>query len=93
MLAFDDLYCSRGHHSGLGTMTLSSHEHAIKVLFHATGSPSVANLRVSLTYFFFSFFLGILTYGLPVPSGLFVPAIMSGAIYMYIYVCIYICSV
>ena len=43
-------------------MVLFSHEHAIKVLFHATTSPSVTNLGVSFTCFVCSVGLGILAY-------------------------------
>jgi len=51
------------------------------MLFHANPTPSTVNLAMSATYFLFAFWLGILTYGLPIPSGLFVPSIMSGAAY------------
>mmetsp|Transcript_47555 Transcript_47555/g.157617 ORF Transcript_47555/g.157617 Transcript_47555/m.157617 type:complete len:770 (-) Transcript_47555:29-2338(-) len=76
--ALDELLCPAGRHAGLGEITLGPHEHAIKVLFHSTTKPAPVNLGISAIYALFSFALGVLTYGLPVPSGLFVPAIMAG---------------
>ena len=74
-----------GYQSGLVNLMLSSHNEAIKTLFHQSTSD-LSNPHVLTThfqslfvYFCYAFILGLLTYGIAVPSGLFVPAIMSGA--------------
>ena len=69
------------------TLLLASHDEAIKSLFHeptdgddASGRANFESRVLTFVVFFcFSFGLGLLTYGCAVPSGLFVPAIMSGA--------------
>ena len=74
-----------GFESGLVNLMLTSHNEAIKTLFHQSTSD-LSNPHVLTThfqslfvYFCYAFILGLLTYGIAVPSGLFVPAIMSGA--------------
>ena len=74
-------YCSdpTNQHNDLATLFLSSGEGAIKQLFHAPpGSFEVRNLLLFATV---SLFLACWTYGLKVPSGLFVPALLIGAAY------------
>jgi hypothetical protein len=69
------------------TLLLASHDEAIKSLFHEPTDGDDASGRANfdsrvltfVVFFCFSFGLGLLTYGSAVPSGLFVPAIMSGA--------------
>ena len=70
-----------GNRSPLVALLLDQHESAIKALFHVSESlePSRFTPPVTLTYWLYSFVFALLTYGLPLPSGLFVPCIMQGA--------------
>lgn len=67
-----------GYESPLVRLLLAPHDEGIKVLFHAPAEHGVS-LTVSAIFFAFSFVFGLLTYGLALPSGLFVPCIMCGA--------------
>jgi chloride channel 7 len=69
-----------GEYNPLATLFLSTNDDAIRNLF-STNTPFEYPER-SLFLFFVSFYsLAIITYGVAVPSGLFVPAILSGATY------------
>ena len=64
-----------GYQSGLVNLMLSSHNEAIKTLFHQSTSD-LSNPHVLTThfqslfvYFCYAFILGLLTYGIAVPSG------------------------
>ncbi|EDO35008.1 predicted protein [Nematostella vectensis] len=70
-------FCQDGEYSSMGTLTFSTPEESIKNLFHL---PLGAFNTLSLFLFFcVYFFLSCWTYGLYVPSGLFVPCILIGA--------------
>lgn len=69
--------CQDGEYSSMGSLAFSTPEHSVKSLFH---SPR-GNYK-TMTVFMFAmcyFFLATWTYGLYVPSGLFVPVILCGA--------------
>ena len=68
--------CAAGEESQTVRLLLDTHEGAIKSLFHAEEPMDAAAVVV---LFFYSFVLAVLTYGIAVPSGLFVPAILTGA--------------
>jgi len=83
---FHLLVCGTEGQSALVRLLLSTHDNAIKLLFHAQdcatrgdGVDSPFTPLVCIVFFLFSFLLGCLTYGVAVPSGLFVPAIMAGS--------------
>eukprot|EP00112_Aurelia_sp_Birch-Aquarium-sp1_P015614 Seg3478.1 transcript_id=Seg3478.1/GoldUCD/mRNA.D3Y31 product="Chloride channel 7 alpha subunit" protein_id=Seg3478.1/GoldUCD/D3Y31 len=70
-------FCSDGEYSTMGSLAFSVPEHSVKSLFH---SPR-GNYK-TMTVFIFAacyFCLATWTYGLYVPSGLFVPVILCGA--------------
>ena len=67
--------CPPGYFHDLATLTFNREEAMIKTFFHDTGKLSYVSL---VTYFLVYFFLSVLTYGIAVPSGLFVPAILMG---------------
>ena len=57
-------------------------EVAIKYLFHSSGSNHCGPTTNSMVVFGACYLLmACVCYGMPVPSGLFVPGILSGAIY------------
>ncbi|DBA03758.1 TPA: hypothetical protein N0F65_005648 [Lagenidium giganteum] len=72
-------YCRKGEFNDLASLMLSSGEVAIKHLFHAPANTfEVRNLVI---FWLTMQFLACITYGLKVPSGLFVPALLIGAAY------------
>ncbi|KAF1333369.1 Chloride channel, partial [Globisporangium splendens] len=72
-------YCRKGEYNDLASLMLSSGEIAIKHLFHAPpNSFDVSNLVI---FWGVMMVLACITYGLKVPSGLFVPALLIGAAY------------
>lgn len=76
-----------GRVSDAVNLLLVSHDEAIKTLFHRTASGTQEADRplpglsweVCLVFHIFCFWVALITYGTMVPSGLFVPGIMSGA--------------
>ena len=74
--------CPPGHFSPLATMSFGSSEVAIKYLFHSSNIDHCGPTTYSMLWFGVCYtILACVVYGLPVPSGLFVPGILSGAIY------------
>ena len=70
-------FCNDGQFSAMGTIVFSTPEKSAKSLFHASqGMYSIITLVI---FFICYFLLSSWTYGLYVPSGLFVPVILSGA--------------
>merc|ERR1712054_738958 len=72
--------CAPHEFDTVATMVFNDAESSIKYMFHASGKcgPSPAALAA---YFPVYLLLTCLIYGIAVPSGLFVPGILSGAIY------------
>lgn len=62
----------------MATLFFNSQEEAIKQLFHQAGTFSLKTLSL---FFLFFFLLACWTYGVAVPSGLFVPSLLCGAAY------------
>lgn len=70
-------FCEDGEYSAMGTLVFSTPEESIKNLFHLPeGSYHVTTLAGFAPVYFL---LATWTYGLFVPSGLFVPCILTGA--------------
>ncbi|XP_057310873.1 H(+)/Cl(-) exchange transporter 7-like [Hydractinia symbiolongicarpus] len=70
-------FCPDGKFSAMGTLVFSTPEKSAKSLFHAYhGMYSIFTL---IPFFICYFLLATWTYGLYVPSGLFVPVILCGA--------------
>lgn len=70
-------FCEDGQFSAMGTLVFSTPEKSIKNLFHLPESSySVGTLAAFAPVYFL---LATWTYGLFVPSGLFVPCILAGA--------------
>uniref|UniRef100_A0A0N4VDM2 Chloride channel protein n=1 Tax=Enterobius vermicularis TaxID=51028 RepID=A0A0N4VDM2_ENTVE len=71
------LWCRKGEYSAVANLFFQSPEESVKSLFH---SP-INSFRAS-TLFIFAieyFILTLWTYGLSVPSGIFIPSILTGA--------------
>ncbi|XP_065825999.1 H(+)/Cl(-) exchange transporter 7-like [Oscarella lobularis] len=71
------MFCKDGEYNAIAGLFFATPEEAIRLLFHAQeGSFGL----LTVFFFFFVFFLlTCWTYGVSVPSGLFVPCILSGA--------------
>ncbi|KAL1534940.1 chloride channel protein CLC-c-like [Salvia divinorum] len=74
------LHCQPGHYNDLASLFLNTSDDAIRNLF---SSAKRNELEISTLIIFFTgtYFLGIVTYGIAVPSGLFIPVILAGATY------------
>ena len=72
--------CPDGEYSDLATLLVTSQENAIRNLF---SSNTEHEFRISTLVVFLALYysLAIVTYGIAVPSGLFVPSIMIGSAY------------
>ncbi|XP_070580621.1 H(+)/Cl(-) exchange transporter 7-like [Ptychodera flava] len=70
-------FCGDGEYSATATLTFNTPEAALKSLFH---DPMGAYKPMTVGLFFLVyFFLACWTYGLSVPSGLFIPSLLTGA--------------
>ncbi|RQM16534.1 hypothetical protein DD237_001035 [Peronospora effusa] len=72
-------YCPKGQYNDLASLMLTGGEVAIKHLFHAP--PDSFDVRNLVVFWLMMLLLACLTYGLKIPSGLFVPALLIGAAY------------
>ncbi|CAI5736493.1 unnamed protein product [Hyaloperonospora brassicae] len=72
-------YCPEGQYNDLASLMLTGGETAIKHLFHAP--PDSFDVRNLVVFWLMMLLLACLTYGLKIPSGLFVPALLIGAAY------------
>lgn len=72
--------CPPGHYNDLASLMLNTNDDAIRNLF---SSKNVNEFHITTLFTFFTamFFLGIVTYGIAIPSGLFIPVILAGASY------------
>lgn len=73
------MQCDSGKYNSLATLFLQSPERTVKNLLHAP----IDNFSWSslLTFSVIYYFMSVWTYGLAVPSGLFMPSLLTGAAY------------
>lgn len=68
-------FCPKGYYNDMATIFFTSQEDAIKQLLHNSGEFS----KSTLALFAFTYFsLACWTFGIAIPSGLFVPSLISG---------------
>lgn len=72
---FSRYQCPEGQYNSMATMVFTTTEIAIRGFFHNT---AVYDWESLLGYLIIIFFLAVVTYGIAVPSGLFVPCILMG---------------
>jgi len=72
---FSRYMCPEGEYNSMATMVFTTTEVSIRGFFHNT---AVYDWDALLAYFAIIFFLAVITYGIAVPSGLFVPCILMG---------------
>lgn len=72
--------CPPGHYNDLASLFFNTNDDAIKNLFSKDTDSEFQHSSI-LLFFFTCFFLGIFSYGIVAPAGLFVPVIVTGASY------------
>lgn len=70
--------CEEGYYNPLATLIFTPLEQSIKGMFHNT---DIMNWKALLIYFFIIYILAVITFGISVPAGLFVPTILMGSAY------------
>ena len=77
---FRRFHCPSGHYNDLASLFLNINDDAIRNLY-TTGTNDVYHPASMAIFFVASYALGVLSYGVVAPSGLFVPIILTGATY------------
>lgn len=77
---FRRFHCPPGHYNDLASLFLNINDDAIRNLY-STGTNDVYHPASMAAFFVASYALGVLSYGVVAPSGLFVPIILTGATY------------
>ncbi|KAF6142204.1 hypothetical protein GIB67_037122 [Kingdonia uniflora] len=77
---FKSFQCPPGHYNDLASLFLNTNDDAIRNLF---SSNTENEFYYSSLFIFFTaiYILGVITYGIAIPSGLFIPVILAGASY------------
>lgn len=77
---YKNFQCQPGHYNDLASLFLNTNDDAIRNLFSSRDAHEFQLSSLSL-FFGATFCLGIITYGIAIPSGLFIPVILAGASY------------
>ncbi|KAL5699798.1 hypothetical protein ACHQM5_030652 [Ranunculus cassubicifolius] len=77
---FKNFQCQPGHYNDLASLFLNTNDDGIRNLF-SSGTDDEFYLSSLFIFFAAIYFLGIVTYGIAIPSGLFIPVILAGATY------------
>lgn len=73
-------HCPPGHYNDLASLFLNTNDDAIRNLF-STSTRQEFHIMSLFIFFAVVYFLGVITYGIAIPSGLFIPVILAGACY------------
>ncbi|XP_044488082.1 chloride channel protein CLC-c-like isoform X2 [Mangifera indica] len=77
---YKNFQCPPGHYNDLASLFFNTNDDAIRNLF-SSGTAQSFHLSTLLVFFAAIYCLGIITYGIAIPSGLFIPVILAGASY------------
>lgn len=77
---FKNFQCPPGYYNDLASLFLNTNDDAIRNLF-SSGTDKEFHMSSLFIFFAAIYFLGLVTYGVAVPSGLFIPVILAGATY------------
>ncbi|XP_078439662.1 voltage-gated chloride channel family protein isoform X2 [Wolffia australiana] len=77
---FKKYQCPPGHYNDLASLFFNTNDDTIRNLF-SSGTDHEFHQFSILLFFVAAYLLGILSYGVVAPSGLFVPIILAGATY------------
>ncbi|KAM0064104.1 putative CBS domain, chloride channel, voltage gated, chloride channel, core [Helianthus debilis subsp. tardiflorus] len=72
--------CPPGHYNDLASLLLNTNDDTIRSLFSSINANEFHTTTL-LVFFISMYALGIITYGIAIPSGLFIPVILAGASY------------
>ncbi|KAK9036168.1 hypothetical protein V6N11_078180 [Hibiscus sabdariffa] len=77
---YKSFQCPPNHYNDLASLFLNTNDDAIRNLLSTSTSKE---FHISSLFIFFSaiYCLGIITYGIAIPSGLFIPVILAGSCY------------
>ncbi|KAL9243373.1 hypothetical protein vseg_017267 [Gypsophila vaccaria] len=77
---FKRFNCPEGYYNDLGSLLFSTNDDAVRNIF-STNTPGEFHPVSLLIYFALYCILGLFTFGIAVPSGLFLPIILIGSAY------------
>ncbi|KAM7506502.1 hypothetical protein LguiA_016955 [Lonicera macranthoides] len=77
---FKQFNCPNGHYNDLATLLLTTNDDAVRNIFSAN-TPMEFHTFSLIIFFALYFILGLITFGIAVPSGLFLPIILMGSAY------------
>ncbi|XP_057493763.1 chloride channel protein CLC-c isoform X1 [Actinidia eriantha] len=77
---YKNFQCPPGQYNDLASLLLNTNDDVIRNLF-SSGNEEEFHLSTLLICFVTIYCLGIITYGIAIPSGLFIPVILAGASY------------
>ncbi|KAM7268199.1 hypothetical protein ACFE04_010365 [Oxalis oulophora] len=77
---FKQFNCPDGYYNDLATLLLTTNDDAVRNIF-SSNTPSEFTIFSLLIFFALYCILGLVTFGIAVPSGLFLPIILMGSAY------------
>ncbi|CAL1391446.1 unnamed protein product [Linum trigynum] len=77
---FKQFHCPDGHYNDLATLLLTTNDDAVRNIF-STNTPTEFQPMSLIIFFILYWILGLFTFGIAVPSGLFLPIILMGSAY------------
>lgn len=77
---FKQFNCPKGHYNDLATLLLTTNDDAVRNIF-STSTSSEFHIFTLTIFFVLYCILGLITFGIAVPSGLFLPIILMGSAY------------
>ncbi|KAL8538411.1 hypothetical protein ACS0TY_000422 [Phlomoides rotata] len=77
---FKQFNCPDGYYNDLSTLLLTTNDDAVRNIF-SINTPTEFNIFSLVIFFALYCILGLITFGIAVPSGLFLPIILMGSAY------------
>lgn len=77
---YKNFHCPPGHYNDVASLFLNTNDDGIRNLF-SSGTDDEFYISTLFMFFAAIYCLGIITYGIAIPSGLFIPVILAGASY------------
>ncbi|XP_009761471.1 chloride channel protein CLC-b [Nicotiana sylvestris] len=77
---FKQFNCPDGYYNDLATLLLTTNDDAVRNIF-SINTPGEFQVMSLIIYFVLYCILGLITFGIAVPSGLFLPIILMGSAY------------
>lgn len=77
---FKQFNCPNGYYNDLATLLLTTNDDAVRNIF-SVNTPGEFQVLSLIIYFVLYCILGLITFGIAVPSGLFLPIILMGSAY------------